>query len=86
MVLGTFVATFIYSILVLNSVNAVEGEFFIPSLSVSVAILLSLMSLAFLIYYIHSVSESIQAQHIISRGRADLDKVVTRIFPQKNRP
>lgn len=83
MVLGTFVATFIYSILVLNSVNAVEGEFFIPSLSRSVANLLSLMSLAFLIYYIHSVSESIQAQHIISRGRADLDKVVTRIFPQK---
>ena len=83
MVLGTFVATFIYGILVLRTVSAVAGKIFVPSLSVTVAILMSLLSLSVLIYFIHNVSESIQAQHIIARVRRDLDKAVDRIFPEK---
>ena len=35
-VLGTFVATFIYGVLVVRTVNAVESQIFVPSLSVSV--------------------------------------------------
>jgi uncharacterized membrane protein len=81
-VLGTFVATFIYGILVLCKVDAGQGEIFVPFLSVSVAILLSLLSLALLIYFIHNIAESIQAQHIISRVRRDLDKAIERLFPE----
>ncbi len=83
MVLGAFVATFIYGILVLRTVNAVTDETFVPGLSVSTAIVMSLGSLGVLIFFIHSVSESIQAQHIIARVRHDLEKAVDRIFPEK---
>ncbi|MFZ0614478.1 MAG: DUF2254 domain-containing protein [Desulfobacterales bacterium] len=83
MVLGTFVATFIYGILVLRTVDASAGAKFVPSLSVSVAVVMSLLSLGVLIYFINSVSESIQAQHIIARVRDDMDRAVKRIFPQK---
>ena len=82
-VLGIFVATFIYCLLVLRTVNAMEGKIFVPGLAVSGAFLMALLSLSVLIYFIHSVSESIQAQHIISRVRRDLDKAVQRIFPEK---
>ncbi len=44
---------------------------------------MSLLSLGVLIYYIHNVSESIQAQNIIARVRRDLDKAVDRIFPEE---
>ena len=44
---------------------------------------MSLLSLGVLIYFIHSVSESIQAQNIIARVRRDLDDAVDRIFPEK---
>lgn len=81
-VLGTFVATFIYGILVLCRVGSGQNRIFVPGLSVTVAILMSLLSLALLIYFIHSVSESIQAQHIISKVRRDLDKAVDRLFPE----
>jgi len=82
-VLGTFVATFIYSILVLHTVNAEPGETFVPGLSITAAIVMSLLSLGVLIFFIHSVSESIQAQNIIARVRRDLEKAVDRIFPEK---
>lgn len=83
MVLGTFVATYIYSILVLHTVSSVEGRHFVPGFSVSVAVLMSLTSLGVLIFFIHSVSESIQAQNIVSKVRRDLDDAVDRIFPEK---
>jgi uncharacterized membrane protein len=83
MVLGTFVATFIYGILVLRTVNAVMETRFVPGLSVTITVVMSLLSLGVLIYFIHNVSESIQAQNIIAKVRRDLDKAVDRIFPEK---
>jgi uncharacterized membrane protein len=83
MVLGTFVATFIYGVLVLRTVNAVLDTRFVPGLSVTVAVVMSLLSLGVLIYFIHNVSESIQAQNIIAKVCRDLDKAVERIFPEK---
>ena len=83
MVLGTFVATYIYSILVLHVVSSVEERYFVPGISVTFAVLMSLTSLAVLIYFIHSVSESIQAQNIILQVCRDLDDAVDRIFPEK---
>ena len=83
MVLGTFVSTFIYGVLVLRTVNATVEARFVPGLSVTITVVMSLLSLGVLIYYIHNVSESIQAQNIIARVRRDLDKAVERIFPEK---
>ena len=83
MVLGTFVSTFIYGVLVLRTVNATVEARFVPGLSVTITVVMSLLSLGVLIYYIHNVSESIQAQNIIARVRRDLDKAVDRIFPEE---
>jgi uncharacterized membrane protein len=51
MVLGTFVATFTYGILVLRTVNASVDARFVPGLSVSIAIVMSLFGLGVLIYF-----------------------------------
>jgi len=83
MVLGTFVANFTYCILVLHTVNATMEARFVPGLSVTIAIVMSLFGLGVLIYFIHTVSESIQAQNIIARVCRDLDTAVDRIFPER---
>ena len=83
MVLGTFVANFTYCILVLRTVNATVEAKFVPSFSVTISIVMSLFGLGVLIYFIHSVSESIQAQNIIAKVRRDLGDAVDRIFPEK---
>ena len=83
MVLGTFVANFTYCVLVLRTVNATVEARFVPSFSVTIAIVMSLFGLGVLIYFIHTVSESIQAQNITARVRRDLGNAVDRIFPEK---
>jgi uncharacterized membrane protein len=82
-VLGTFIATFTYCLLVLRTVQGGDEQAFIPSLSVAVGVVLALASLGVLIYFIHHVSSSIQADNIIAAVSRDIDHAVRRIFPEK---
>ncbi len=80
--LGTFVATFIYSVLVVRTIRGSDfSGGFVPAISVTVAIALSLASLVLLIYFIHHVSASIQASHIIRVIAEDLEGAIPRLYP-----
>jgi uncharacterized membrane protein len=63
--LGAFVATFFYAVLVLVSVTDPPREF-VPHLSTSTAVALTLVDLIVLIYYIDHVASSIQLTSIVS--------------------
>ena len=63
--LGAFVATFVYSVLTLGSV-AHGSAAFVPHLSVTVALVLTLGDLGVLIYFIHHVATSIQVTSVIA--------------------
>jgi uncharacterized membrane protein len=78
-VLGTFIATFIYCLLVLRTVR-ISGEEFVPHVSVTVGIGLSLLSLAVLIYFIHHIASSIQAPSVIAAVANDLHGAIERIM------
>ncbi len=84
-VLGTFIATFIYCLLVLRTIHG-EGDgysFFVPQLSVTVATVLAIASIGVLIYFIHHASTIIQAAHVITQVSGDLDKTIDRLFPEQ---
>ena len=87
-VLGVYVATFLYSLLVLRTVRAVgdpgdpEAEVFVPHLAVNVAVALAVLNVAVLIYFIHHISSSIQISSIASRVRQDLHRTVERLYPE----
>ncbi|MEG5160136.1 DUF2254 domain-containing protein [Microcoleus sp. AT3-A2] len=84
-VLGTFIGTFIYCLLVLRTIHA-EGEgysLFVPQLSVTVGTGLAIASIGVLIYFIHHASTIIQASHVITQVSGDLDKALDRLFPDK---
>lgn len=61
-VLGTFIATFIYNLLVLRTVRSVGENIFVPHISVTVAVFLALASLGLLIYFIHHVIAALKQQ------------------------
>jgi uncharacterized membrane protein len=82
-VLGTFIATFIYCLLVLRTVRGDDYNVFVPQISVTVGIVLAIASIGVLIYFIHHASTSIQAWHVITEVGSDLDKAIDRLFPQK---
>lgn len=81
-VLGTFIATFIYCLLVLRTVRGLEDRSFVPYIAVTVAIVLAVASVAVLIYFIHHIAESIQAEYVIVAVSQDLEQAVERIFAE----
>lgn len=82
-VLGTFVAAFAYCLLVLRTVHTVEGEDFVPSISVAIAIIMALAGIAVLIYFIHHVSSSMQAEQVISAVYREMDDKLRQLFPEE---
>ncbi|MHB8808670.1 MAG: DUF2254 domain-containing protein [Desulfobulbaceae bacterium] len=82
MVLGTFVATFLYCLLVLRTIRRAEEIAFVPHLSVTLGVLLAVVSVGVLIYFIHHVSVSIQANEIVARVGTELIEGIERLFPE----
>lgn len=82
-VLGTFVATFLYCLLVLRTIRYTEERVFVPHLSVTLGVVFALVSLWVLIYFIHHVSISIHADEIVARVGDDLIDGIERLFPHR---
>ena len=81
LVLGTFVATFLYCLLVLRTVRGqAEGDF-VPYVSVTVGVLLAAASVGVLIYFIHHVSASIQAENLVASVGGELKEDIARLCP-----
>jgi len=81
-VLGTFVATFLYCLLVLRTIRRADEIAFVPHMSVTLGLLLAVASVGVLIYFIHHVSVSIQANEIVARVGAELIEGIERLFPE----
>ena len=85
-VLGTFIATFLYCLLVLRTIRRAEEVAFVPHLSVTLGVLFAVASVGVLIYFIHHVSVSIQANEIAARIGKELLEGIDRLFPEHDEP
>ncbi|NDP38644.1 MAG: DUF2254 domain-containing protein [Rhodoferax sp.] len=81
-VLGVFVATFLYCLIVLRTIRRADEVTFVPHLSVSLGVLLAVLSVGVLIYFIHHVSISIQANEIVARVAKELIGEINHLFPK----
>jgi uncharacterized membrane protein len=81
-VLGAFIATFSYCLIVMRTIRGGAPEF-VPHLSVTLAIVFALASLGVLIYFIHHAAVSIQAPELIAMVANDLRCSIDRLFPEK---
>jgi uncharacterized membrane protein len=84
LVLGVFIGTFTFTLLVQRTVNSGEvGQEFIPAVAVTVALLLALTSIGFLIYFIDHAARSVQASTIINNVTHDTLSAVAAVFPKQ---
>jgi uncharacterized membrane protein len=91
--LGTFIATFLYCLLVLRMVRSPE-EFaqpgvdeeiaagFVPHIGMLGALLLALCSVGVLIYFIHHVPRSIHVSNVVAEIGKELRRKVETRFPE----
>lgn len=80
-VLGTFIGTFIYCLLVLRTIHDDNSGAFVPQIAVTCGIVLALASFGVLIYFFHHASASIQAEQVVDTIYGELIAEIDRTFP-----
>jgi uncharacterized membrane protein len=80
-VLGTFVATFFYCLLILRAVRGLDDAPFVPNLSITVAVLMAVGSLAVLIYFIDHISRALQGPQVVAAVGLELERSINKAFP-----
>jgi uncharacterized membrane protein len=81
-VLGTFIATFVYCLLILRQVRDLDDNDFVPYISVTTGSALAIVAIGVLIYFIHHIARSIQAPNVIATAAGELDGAIKRLFPE----
>ena len=82
-VLGTFIATFLYCLFVLRSVRGVEGSSFVPHLAVGFGVLMAAASVAVLLYFIHHIATSIRVETLLEKLAVEGCAAVDQVFPER---
>jgi uncharacterized membrane protein len=80
-VLGTFLATFVYCLLVLRTVRSNGTLQFVPYVSLAIGILFAVAGVCVLIYFIHHAASSIRAETIVAATGRELRAAIERLFP-----
>lgn len=81
-VLGTFIAVFLYCLIVLRMVSEAGAASFTPHVSVLTALVLAAVSLGVLIYFIHHVSHSLQSTHVVDGIARQIEANLDVLFPE----
>jgi uncharacterized membrane protein len=81
-VLGIFLGIFAYCLVVLRTIRGAEEGGFVPPLAVLFGLLLAFVGIAMLIYFIHHISVTIQATHILAAVADETVQVIDRQFPE----
>jgi uncharacterized membrane protein len=80
-VLGVFVSTYLYCLLIIQATKSYGEQVFVPGMSVYIAVILAFISVGVLIFFIHHVARSIQADNVINNVYHQLRDSIDRLFP-----
>lgn len=72
-----------YCLLILRSIRDAEDVFFIPYLSITMALVLTVINLGMLIFFIHHTATSIQISHLIAKVGASLERSIHTLYPDE---
>lgn len=78
MVLGVLTATFVYTLLVLRTIQSQsdDGAAFVPHLAVNGAIVLGVVDVFLFVWFIHHIASSVQIETIADGARRDFQRAV----------
>lgn len=82
-VLGVLTSVFVYCLVVLRTIRGGDEGAFVPALAVSFAVILALVGIGSLIFFIHHIASSIQAERIIKAAADETIAAIDRLFPSK---
>ncbi|MGM8872188.1 DUF2254 domain-containing protein [Psychrobacter sp. 2Y5] len=80
-VLGAFIGTFSYSLLVLKSIHKQDVDFGVPEFAVTFAIVMAIICALLLVYFVQHMVHAIQASHVIQGASYDVINSVEYWYP-----
>ena len=82
-VLGSYAATYVYCLIILNSIKDNDQIQFIPSFSILFALLATVVNIILLVIFFHHITTNIQADNIIAEISNSLSKTLSDFFPDQ---
>jgi len=79
--LGIFMATFIYALLVLRVVGTASEEAFVPSNSITIALLMLLLSMVMFLRLISRTTQGLRVAAVLQELGRDARRIVDRVYP-----
>lgn len=80
-VLGSFISNFMFCILAFCAISFQQPYAFKPGLTIIIALIMTFLSVVVLIYFIHHVAKSIQADVVINDVYRELNFGIEHLFP-----
>jgi uncharacterized membrane protein len=80
-VLGMFIATYVYCLLVLRTIRSTNSVEFVPYISVTLGLVLAVGSLGVMIFFIHHIALAIQAPNLVANVAGELLAATGSVFP-----
>jgi uncharacterized membrane protein len=81
-VLGLFLGTILYVLVVLRSLDETLGPEGVPHVAVTIASALTVVCLFALLFYVHKVARAIVADSIVAKVAGDLHRTVREMLPE----
>ncbi len=82
-VLGSYISTYLYCLLVLNAIKEGDDFTFIPSIAIIAAIGAAVINIVLLIVFIHQIATSIQADKVVADISSFLSGQIETLFPER---
>ncbi len=81
-VLGVFVSTSLYCLLILFSIRDRVHDPFVPQLSLLLSLVLAILAICALVFFLHHVSTSIHATDVVEGVVDEFERQVDALFPE----
>ena len=79
--LGIFVATFVYAVIVLRTVDGQDEDSFVPAVATTVGVVMLLVSVGVFVAYIHHIATAIQVSSIVGAIGKETRATLERRYP-----
>ncbi|WP_444886901.1 DUF2254 domain-containing protein [Microbulbifer sp. JMSA008] len=84
--LGIFLSTYVYALVTMRGIEGSTGEITTYGFAIQVALLLTLISVGYLVYFIHNVAQSIQVDNIAHQINLEFHQAINREYPSSTEP
>ncbi len=82
-VLGLFIATFLYALLVLREIRSPPNDAaFVPAIAVTLVYVLLVASVIAFVFYIHHMAEAMRAAHVLRSVADETRDAIHRLYPE----